>query len=73
MEIKDIEKIKFENETIQRQKLLTFKRNRKENELSKNENINKNIYNIPNNIIDNDNILLKIDKHVKQLSKLKNC
>ena len=73
MEIKDIEKIKFENETIQRQKFLTFKRNRKENELSKNENINKNIYNIPNNIIDNDNILLKIDKHVKQLSKLKNC
>ena len=75
MEIKDIKNRKFKKEKIKKRKFLTLKRNRKENEKSENESINNGINNINNNTNDkdNDNILIKIDKHINQLSKLKNC
>ena len=75
MEFKNRENSKCQKETIKNKKYLSFKRLRKEIVNSEIEDINNKILNSFNNSKDNanDNILIKIDKHIKQLSKLKNC
>ena len=75
MEFKNRENSKCQKETIKNKKYLSFKRLRKEIVNSEIEDINNKILNSFNNSKDNanDNILIKIDNHIKQLSKLKNC